>query len=354
VLDVSLLFLGCIKTDQRKPKPKKMETKELNNISLVLTDNLNCFEQIDSNNAYKYAFIGFSFSSIIITTLICYTIIWYERYGSDKKRTLINKLVSSICWNTLLWCCTVQSLYTVRFAFGPLPPFLCFFLFILKKTIVINYALLLNAITFIRYIFIFWLNNPAAFNDDFWCVFINIWTFGFSFIFQFLRAVVPGNQLLEHHICTGEDPTPILLLPSFGRGYIETFGLVLHVCIYIRIALYKKKQANTFGPVGRSKFLKNLILSDVDKRSISSFATNVCCILVIASGMVLATIGKFDSCSDFKSFPKYLYVYYTYLFIPGFFSIFIFLVFNFRNKDLKQIISRQFSKCNAVLTDCIF
>jgi hypothetical protein len=165
---------------------------------------------------------------------------------------------------------------------------------------------------------------------------------------------VPGNQLLEHHICTGEDPTTILLLPSFGRGYIETFGLVLHVCIYIRIALYKKKQANTFGPEGRSKFLKNLILSDVDKRSISSFATNVCCILVIASGMVLATIGKFDSCSDFKSFPKYLYVYYTYLFIPGFFSIFIFLVFNFRNKDLKQIISRQFSKCNAVLTDCIF
>ena len=318
------------------------------NYSIVSTDNIKCFEQLDSHNVYKYGFTIFSFLSIIVTTLTSCFIIYYERHGSDKKRTLINKLLSSIYWNGILWNFTIQSLYTVRFAFGPLPGFTCFLLFILRKTIVINVALLLNAITFTRYIFIFWLKNPAAFNDDFWCVLINIWTFSFSFVFQFLRALVPGNQLLEYNICAGNDPTAILLLPSFARGYIEIFGIILHAFVYIRITVYKKKQANTFGPEVRSKFLKNLILSDVDERSISSFATNVCCIIVIASGFILAEVGNLKSCFDLNTFPKYLSVYYSYLFIPGFLNMLIFLVYHLKNNDLKRTTFRQFAECCEV------
>lgn len=55
-----------------------------------------------------------------------------------------------------------------------------------------------------RYIFIFWLKNPSAFNDDFWFLFVNIWTVGFTFISDFSHLYLPGRQRMEFYICTGK------------------------------------------------------------------------------------------------------------------------------------------------------
>jgi hypothetical protein len=39
---------------------------------------------------------------------LLYFITWYERCGSDHKRTLLNKLVSALCWTCLEWYLLVQ------------------------------------------------------------------------------------------------------------------------------------------------------------------------------------------------------------------------------------------------------
>jgi hypothetical protein len=66
----------------------------------------------------------------------------------------------------------VHSYFTfvekLRFAHGPLHPNLCFWSILFKKIVSHFLLLLLTSLTFIRYVFIFWLKNPAAVKEDFW------------------------------------------------------------------------------------------------------------------------------------------------------------------------------------------
>jgi accessory gene regulator protein AgrB len=44
--------------------------------------------------------------SVIIALLIiaaAFGIIFFERFGSDSKRILANKLMSAICWTAIAW-----------------------------------------------------------------------------------------------------------------------------------------------------------------------------------------------------------------------------------------------------------
>ncbi len=43
-----------------------------------------------------------------------------------------------------------------------------------------------------RYIFIFWLKNPGAVNDDFWTWVINLHIAGISFTANFIIFSLPG------------------------------------------------------------------------------------------------------------------------------------------------------------------
>jgi hypothetical protein len=37
------------------------------------------------------------------------------------------------------------------------------------------FLLFIDAIIVARYFQIFWMKNPLSFQDDFWCLFVNIW-----------------------------------------------------------------------------------------------------------------------------------------------------------------------------------
>ena len=129
-----------------------------------------CYLLLDKEDLYKTVFFILSIISGIVLIPFAYSIIWYEKFGSDKKRTLINKLVASLCWNEIAFFSTMQILYVVRFYFGPLPPFLCFWMFVIRKTIIINGIFTLNSMSLVRFIFIFWLKNPAGINAiNFFC-----------------------------------------------------------------------------------------------------------------------------------------------------------------------------------------
>ena len=176
-----------------------------NNSSNSFYSEGNVFELVNERNPFQALCVIFTIVSIVIVTPAFYGIIWYERFGSDKKRTLMNKLVSGICWSAIEWNLISQTAFVLRFTYGPLPTFICFGVFILRKAIILQCFIYLNAISITRYVLIFWLKNPAALKDDFWFIFLNIWTVVFSFLLPIIRAVVPGNQLLELYICTGKD-----------------------------------------------------------------------------------------------------------------------------------------------------
>ena len=128
---------------------------------------------------------------ILIPTL--YSIIQYEKFGSDNKRTVLNKLAASICWCAILIEILVQIPEWIRYCFGPLSSFFCYLHLVIKNTLAIQLMLLFDAISILRYIFIFWLKNPYSFCDDFWTVFLNLWMFSFSLMSEIIFVILPGK-----------------------------------------------------------------------------------------------------------------------------------------------------------------
>ena len=137
-------------------------------------------------------------SSVVLNMIylpILYSIIWYEKFGSDKKRTVLNKLVSSICWSSICYAFFCQIPLLIRYCKGPLPLWMCYFHIIVSNTITIQLMLFSDAITVLRYLFIFWLKNPSGFWDDFWTSYLNKWIFMFGLVSQIIHVILPGNFL---------------------------------------------------------------------------------------------------------------------------------------------------------------
>jgi len=176
--------------------------------------------------------------------------------------------------------------------------------------------MLLNASTLLRYIFVFLLKNPGAFNDEFWNIFISIWVVSFSIVYQLPRAIIPSNQLLEYKICSGENPRSILPIPPLIKPFIELSGIFLQFFVYIKISRFKKKRKTEVEPVNNAKIWKNTFISDNEKTSIAGFISNSLSFLLIGFGAALAILRTFKDCLDFQTSQKFLMFYFLDLVLP--------------------------------------
>ena len=126
---------------------------------------------------------------------LLYAAIWYERFGSDNKRTLVNRLFTSLCW-TCMACVAVSLLDIVRYSAGPPPQIICKLQLFLRTIFKAMIVLFYDAITVSRYIFIFWLKNPTAVEDSFWNLFINIRIVIGCPIYATVYSLMPGRQVI--------------------------------------------------------------------------------------------------------------------------------------------------------------
>ena len=165
-----------------------------------------CSDEDDKYRFFRYLFeekttkvisVVFATVGIIFLIPLTYGIIWYEHFGSDKKRTLLNKFVSSLCWAFMEWFLIIQIFEIVSYIVGPMPDFICLIEVLLRNAIPLQILLFMDGIAVTRYVFIFWLKNPAAFNDDFWSFFLNIWVVGYSLITEtYCRIMGPHTHNL--------------------------------------------------------------------------------------------------------------------------------------------------------------
>jgi hypothetical protein len=60
--------------------------------------------------------VSLTFAYIFLLTLppCLWSIIWFERFGSDSKRTFVNKILSSLCWCAIEWGVFVHIPYIIR------------------------------------------------------------------------------------------------------------------------------------------------------------------------------------------------------------------------------------------------
>ena len=190
------------------------------------------------NRPSKFISVSISIVLLIANILIWYGAIWFEHFGSDQKRTLVNKLFTSFCWNSIGGF-LISSTDIVRYTIGPFPWQVCYIQMLIKNILKTQYLLFYDSIALTRYFFIFWLRNPMAVDDDFWSLFINCWIIIASTIINFVFGFLPGSQPLPYYTCGDLDPTSDLQLPRKKEGYIFIMSVVLLAFINTRIFLTK-------------------------------------------------------------------------------------------------------------------
>ena len=104
-----------------------------------------------------------------------------------------------------------------------------------------------DAITISRFIFIFVLKNPSAFQDDFWCLFGNIWVLSFCWIGQIVSEVMLGCENINVNICSGKnikisEECMLILRNDIFNGTIASCSIILHVFVLVKIQIFKLKE----------------------------------------------------------------------------------------------------------------
>ena len=240
----------------------------MNNNNTYNSSSGEIFSGLFENRFSKISIVFGSFVIDLLNAILTYGIIWYEGYGLDIKRTLINKLVSSICWAAMIEIPLLQISEIPRYFFGPQSPTFCFFQSFLKNAFKWQILLLLDASIVVRYILIFWVKNPGAFQDDFWNIFVNIWILGMSVITNFTLFSRPVKMPLHYYTCTDLNPSDDVNLPH-SSGFIDIFSLLLHFLIKIRIGFFK---LNKRLPCCRPNMVKiNQIFKNVTKNFLLLF-----------------------------------------------------------------------------------
>ena len=302
------------------------------------------FEGIFENRWSKVVFIAFAILIIPIVLSLNYSIIWYEKYGQDLKRTIVNRIFSSICWTVIEFTLLVSILDLARyFFFGPLPKLFCWSQVIVKSGIILKLMLLQTGLIISRYVCIFWLKNPAAFHDDFWSFFINIWVALAGYIFQFVSVFALNQYSLMYYICIGQNPKSGPYIP-FTHNYIFygicTIIITIHIILSVKIFCYKNKMKLEVA-TNQSCTQKLMLLKTLEKQTLSDFTTITFSIVAVgALTMLVLRLFQVEP-QELNNFPNYLIVYWIQLANAPVFIILLLTMCYARNQQMRKIMIRE-------------
>ena len=229
-----------------------------------------------TNDWYMAFGIALSICNLFALTPFLYTIIWYERFGSDHPRTLINQLVASTCWNGIVHNILVIPMSMFNDLQGPMTFGFCQIHFLLKSSIMMHFFLMLTIIIFVKYISIYVLKNPTEVLSDFWCFYSNILCTFLAVVSQIAFTVLPGKNPIFFHMCTGTNPTVLntdqskINLPFQVTGSLV---FVSFICLFLRIKIVSKH--SMAGPLVKQKdgWMLPPLKDILEKNSMSSLAT---------------------------------------------------------------------------------
>ena len=188
------------------------------------------FSNVYNQDWYLGLAVAFGCCNLFALTPFLYLIIWYEQYGSDHPRSLINQLVVSTCWNGIVNNIVIIPLQIYLSLFGPLSEYFCLCQFVLRTSIIVNLHLMITFIIYAKYISIFVLRNPTEILSDFWCLFLNLFAFLFALLSQITLVIIPGKKPNNFHICMGTDP-------RIDDKYPTKFGAVLRgICVLLNFS----------------------------------------------------------------------------------------------------------------------
>jgi len=293
----------------------------------------------------KLFIILFGFLCNVVTSVLMYSIIWYERFGADSKRILTNKIVSMICWNGIVGGQFLYLSDTGFYLFGPWPKWLCYFLGFFRLVIKTNFLMFLNAIIISKYVFIFWRKNPGSLKDDFWSVFIFLWTLGFSCIFNFVRTIQPHLHLIFDYICQDLDPSSDVQLGYNTNTQNESLiSLLLHVIIFVRIQIFRNTKVHSIQPGTQNGCPTNQYFQNIEKITLADFLTNFLLALWIGNLAFLQYKIRQLTLTEVNMFPYSFYLFGFQYYANSFSGLIISLVYFCRHPHLRKKLYKELSE----------
>ena len=263
------------------------------------------------------------------------SIIWFERFGSDKKRTILNMFVNMNCWTCIALVLLGQvpkiHIYTV----GPLPHIFCYIHSVIRQSISFSVLMYIDATIVFRFMYIFKLKNPAGFRDDFWCLFVSLWIHSADLIMAVALSIFENFQTLSNFVCTGH----ITGLPNKGNGKIVMFLTVYSVILYFTINMriyYYKKRFKVSSELNQNQISSKLLdWKNFETHSLSTIATDLLGIGLFITAVACQRKLLAVKPENLNVYPNYLFLFYIDLLSPSLGIILVILSF-FRKKALRK------------------
>lgn len=292
------------------------------------------FGGLMENRPSKVLALIFACCTNPLNVLLLYGIVWYEKYGTDNKRTLMNKLVASQCWNLIGLYVISQPVEILSFLMGRLPSQGCFINVVVKNSFKTCMLLLLDSTILVQYLLIFWLKNPAAIHDYFWSFFITSWTAGLSLTFNFAKFYIAHRQPLNYHVCSGILPTGDWSLPSHFGAHFEVLTLLTIIIVKLKIHFFKRKSIEQ-QMTNRSIFKKNFALEAINKNSLTSFTISLTALLLFSTFVILGLKLNKLMPLEMNKHPNYDWYYVLQLVLPNVVGLIVACLLYFNNPSLR-------------------
>lgn len=241
------------------------------------------------------------------------SLIWYEQFGSDSKRTLLNMLVSGLAWSMMEYLMFISGSDIFRYYYGNMPHTVCVLRTTLQGSLLLQLLLFVTAIVVTKYVFIFHLRNPTALDDKFWILFVNMWIRKFAYLTQIISTLLPGknnfkafyflkyfvlktfmdyqsydlwisgNEPLIFYLCSGETPKSLGSSSLKLKNVQITVGFATFINIVLIVRIQWKK-ITTSGSANQTK-IHNL-------REFASYSHNMSDIVtvIITTSVFLITV----------------------------------------------------------------
>jgi hypothetical protein len=293
------------------------------------------FSSIDKDFTLKIAVLTFAFVTNSINIGLAFGTICYEKSNSnDNKRTLMNKNLSSLFWSGIQYFVLCQYSDIFQFIFSPFSEQYCILQAAMKTCLKHQILMYYDMGLIVRYIFVFWLQNPSAIYDDFWNLIIRIVVVSASYILTVVIYFLPMKKPFNFYLCTHLEPTPDLHLPERLHGTFEVISLCLHVVVNLRISVFKHWTNSV-------SLLKEKLMRQFEKQSMVSLTTNIFCISVLLAMALLRSKIQNIPLVEISLYPNSYFVYIFQLLSPNFFALAIIMTYYLKHKPLRKWVSAQ-------------
>ena len=207
-----------------------------------------------------------------------------------------------------------------------------------RKAILRALVCVLNIMSIIRYMFVFWLKNPAAFKDDFFYVFINTWILGACFLYQFSVLPFQYQNYPVYHVCVGQQPQELNSLVHKQIRFPLMITLLLHLIVCIRLFIFNRKSSAVSQESTCSS--KMIFLKELENQFIVTFVDDL--IYVILFAIFLKFNDFLEQIHEAKDWTT---ISISMLISPPLIQLISFVGIYLKNKRLRTFFLRSVSEC---------